>query len=365
MPSTLAAAKARLVQSSLGTPTTLGRAIARLGFVQADPIRAPARAQDLTLRHRVGAYRAGDLDRRFVRLGIEEDFLYAYGFMPRATLSLLHPRRDRSCAGGIHVPRGLAAEVLAFVRERGTVHPRDLAEAFGTERVVNGWGGLSQATTSALKNLHYYGKLRVAGRRNGVRIYGEAPAYPEAFSPEERMRRVVMLVARILCPISEKSLAGTLHLLTKGAPGLGRLRDAVHALLKSGELEREEIEGCFYLWPAGVKAIKPAETARVVRFLSPFDPLVWDRRRFEHLWGWQYRFEAYTKAPRRRFGYYAMPLLFGNDVIGWVNVSAARGSLACEVGYATRAPKGRAFREAFDAEVARMAEFLSLAQAEK
>ncbi|HTU54059.1 MAG TPA: crosslink repair DNA glycosylase YcaQ family protein [Acetobacteraceae bacterium] len=108
----LGKAKTRLVQASLGTPTTLGRAIARLGFVQADPIRAPARAQDLTLGHRVGAYRAGDLDRRFVRLGIEEDFLYAYGFMPRATLSLLHPRCDPSCAGGFHVPSGLAADVL-------------------------------------------------------------------------------------------------------------------------------------------------------------------------------------------------------------------------------------------------------------
>jgi uncharacterized protein YcaQ len=361
MPSTLAKAKARLVQASLGTPATLGRVIARLGFVQADPIRAPARAQDLTLRHRVRGYRAGDLDRRFVRLGIEEDFLYAYGFLPRATLALLHPRRDPGCAGGIHVPSGLAAEVLAFVRERGTVHPRDLDEAFGTERVVNGWGGQSQATTHALKSLHYYGKLRVAGRRNGVRVYGVAPPYPETFSPEERMRRIVMVVALLLCPISEKSLAGTLHLLTKGAPALGRLSDAVHALLKSGELEREEIEGEAYLWPAGVKAAKPDETPRTVRFLSPFDPLVWDRRRFEHLWGWQYRFEAYTKAPRRRFGYYAMPLLFGDDVIGWVNVSVQDGGLACEAGYATRAPKGRAFRDAFDAERARMAEFLTVA----
>ena len=220
---------------------------------------------------------------------------------------------------------------------------------------------MSQATTSALKSLHYYGKLRVAGRRNGVRVYGVAPPYPEAFLPEERMRRIVMIVARILCPISEKSLAGTLHLLTKGAPGLGRLRDAVHALLKSGELEREEIEGCSYLWPAGLPAAKPAETPRVVRFLSPFDPLVWDRRRFEHLWGWEYRFEAYTKAPLRRFGYYAMPLLFGNDVIGWVNISAADGRLACEAGYAMPAPKGPAFRRAFDAELARMAEFLALA----
>src|ERR1700733_1723052 len=86
-------AKARAVQIALQAPTTLGRAVTRLGFVQADPIQAPARAQDLMLRHRVTGYRVGDLDRQFVRLGIEEDFLYAYGFMPRATHRLIHPRR--------------------------------------------------------------------------------------------------------------------------------------------------------------------------------------------------------------------------------------------------------------------------------
>ena len=62
------------VARSLFAPTTLPRAIARLGFVQADPIRAPARAQDLTLRHRVSDYRAGDLERRYPKLPVEEDF---------------------------------------------------------------------------------------------------------------------------------------------------------------------------------------------------------------------------------------------------------------------------------------------------
>src|SRR5580698_8360751 len=72
--------------------TTLFKAIERLGFIQADPIRAPARAQDLTLRHRVRDYRAGDLERRYPRLAIEEDFFVNYGFLPRATQRLLHPR---------------------------------------------------------------------------------------------------------------------------------------------------------------------------------------------------------------------------------------------------------------------------------
>src|SRR6187397_1633550 len=80
------------VARTLFTPTTLGRAIGRLGFVQADPIRAPARAQDLTLRHRVKDYLAGDLERRYARLPIEEDCLVNYGFLPREHLALMHPR---------------------------------------------------------------------------------------------------------------------------------------------------------------------------------------------------------------------------------------------------------------------------------
>jgi len=78
--------------ATLFAPTTLAGAVDKLGFVQADPIRAPARAQDLILRHRVSGYRVGDLERSFARLKLEEDFLYAYGFMSGDTTRLLHPR---------------------------------------------------------------------------------------------------------------------------------------------------------------------------------------------------------------------------------------------------------------------------------
>ena len=83
------------IARTLFKPTTLQRAIQRLGFVQADPIRAPARAQDLTLRHRVKDYRAGDLERRYPRLALEEDCLVNYGFLPREHLALMHPREPR------------------------------------------------------------------------------------------------------------------------------------------------------------------------------------------------------------------------------------------------------------------------------
>src|SRR3954449_8145564 len=82
------------VARSLFPPTTLEDAVQALGFVQADPIRAPARAQDLILRHRVQGYRAGDLDRNYVSLGIEEDTFVNYGFVTRELQALMHPRPD-------------------------------------------------------------------------------------------------------------------------------------------------------------------------------------------------------------------------------------------------------------------------------
>lgn len=83
------------IARSLFQPTTLPAAIRQLGFVQADPMRAPARAQDLILRLRVRDYLAGELEHRYARLQIEEDCFVNYGFVERKTLALLHPRVPR------------------------------------------------------------------------------------------------------------------------------------------------------------------------------------------------------------------------------------------------------------------------------
>ena len=363
MPTTLAHLRAQACQATLFAPTSLGEALHRLGFVQADPIRAPARAQDLILRHRVSGYHAGDLDRSFKRLGLEEDFLHAYGFMPAVTRSLLHPRHDPAGEAGRHAPAGLAAEVLAFVCARGPTHPADLEARFGRERAVNGWGGMSKATTRALEGLRHYGLLRVAHRRDGIRVYEAVPLPPPDASPgtdpAQRARRLVLLVARVLAPVSPASLRGALALMTRHNHGLGPLARVVAAALRSGELERGEAEGETYIWPAPETGARPGPAPGRVRLLAPFDPLVWDRRRFEHLWGWPYRFEAYTPPAQRRLGYYAMPVLWGDAVIGWANVSVAGGQVQAALGYAGRIPGSLAFRRALDAELARMERFLT------
>ena len=110
------------IARSLFKPLTLPAAIRRLGFVQADPMRAPARAQDLILYQRVKDYRAGDLERRYPRLAIEEDFFINYGFVAREVHALMHPRTGAALLPTARNTRAQA--LLAFVRERGEVHPR-------------------------------------------------------------------------------------------------------------------------------------------------------------------------------------------------------------------------------------------------
>src|SRR6267154_1202234 len=116
-----------MIARSLFKPTSLLRAIARLGFVQADPMRVPARAQDLILAHRVKDYRVGELERRYPRLAIEEVFFINYGFLPRETMALLHPRGDpRVWNAWDAAMQKRADEVLAFVSHHGHTHAKDV-----------------------------------------------------------------------------------------------------------------------------------------------------------------------------------------------------------------------------------------------
>ena len=105
--------------------------------------------------------------------------------------------------------------------------------------------------------------------------------------------------------------------------------------------------------------------ADVVRLLAPFDPIVWDRRRFALLWGWDYRFEAYTPAPKRVRGYYALPLLWRDAVIGWANLARSGPELSVELGFIERRPGEREFRVQLEAELERMRAFLGAPEPEE
>jgi uncharacterized protein YcaQ len=122
------------------------------------------------------------------------------------------------------------------------------------------------------------------------------------------------------------------------------------------------VDGHTWYWPAGENPrSRRHEVSEEVRLFAPFDPVVWDRLRFETFWGWAYRFEAYTPASKRLRGYYALPLMWRDAVIGWGNLSVSNGNLVPSFGFTNgRAPRGPAFRQALDAELARFETFLGL-----
>jgi uncharacterized protein len=353
------------LQASLFAPAKLGRVVATLGFVQADPIRAPARAQDLTLRHRVKGYRAGDLERRYPRLDVEEDCLVNYGFLPRSLLPLLHPRTAKRSWDAATERR--AAEVLAFVRARGATHPRDVQEVFDHGRVQS-WGNTNtlNASTALLDGMHYRGLLRVVRRDTGTRVYAaidHAAVDDDPVARHERARRLLMRIVDKYAPLPSASLGYLARLLQYGAPHLRGETSALLAELRAS-LPQARIDGVTWLWTPGEDpaAGKWRVDSGRVRLLAPFDPVVWDRRRFELLWGWTYKFEAYTPAARRTMGHYALPLLLGDQAVGWANAALVdRQRLEAHVGFLDKgSARDPALARAIDDELALMAEFLQL-----
>ncbi|MBI4136965.1 YcaQ family DNA glycosylase [Candidatus Roizmanbacteria bacterium] len=340
--------KLHVLSPSLFTPTSLENALEKLAFVQADPIRSPARAQDLILRHRVKDYYTGDLEKHYPSLPLEEDYLYAHGFMVRDIWRLLHPRNNVKLTK-------FDREVLAAAQELGEILPKSLDNRFKPKRVSNWWGGHSQATKMALERLHYYGFLRIARRQKGLRIYQTFTPLVSSLSPEKRLEKLIMAIVRILAPVTDTTLTSSLHRLRNH---FGPPRPAIETLLKTGELEKQTVDGINYLTPAGDRTTIGMQS--FVKFLAPFDPLVWDRRRFEHLWRWPYRFEAYTPKEKRVRGYYAMPLLWNTEIIGWANVNVVNNKLTVDLGFVKNRPKSKRFENELSQEISNMKSFLKL-----
>ena len=361
MTATLASLRAAAVAQTLFAPTSLQRAVHQLGFVQADPIRAPARAQDLILFQRVDGYRAGDLERRYAQLDVEEDHFINYGFLPRAAVALMHPRVPRRRWSRATSARAQA--VVEFVRARDEVHPRDVDAHFQAGKVKNAWGGTSSATTHLLDDLHYRGHLRIARRDKGIRIYAPPFALSERSeskrappSAEQQLDALVDLAVSLYAPLPRASLTMLVSRLRYCAPQLAHLRPgALQRALRRFASAR--VEGTHWFWP---EQTRPREISPRVRLLAPFDPVVWDRRRVELLWGWTYRFEAYTPVKQRKLGYYALPMLFGDALVGWGNLSLEPGGLHADLGYISGSPpRGATFRRALEEELEGCRTFLA------
>ena len=326
-------------------------------------MRAPARAQDLILMHRVKDYRAGELERRYPSLAIEEAFFINYGFVSAATSALLYPRGNpRTWDVWDAKMQARGEEVMAFVRQHGHTHPKDVRVHFKHGRIKR-WGGALNISNHLLEGLHYRGRLRVTRRIGGTRIYEAIENLPQDDGPDTRLARAsrfLDMLIELYAPLPAPSLGYLCTLLCYGVPHLAAEVRQVQQRSIS-RYAHAQIDGRLWFWPPGEN---PMDAHLLLddrlRFLSPFDPVIWDRRRFQLFWGWEYKLEAYVPAHKRRMGHYAMPMLWGEQMLGWANLKVVDGRLQHELGFATEQPRGRTFRRALDDALQQMQLFLNL-----
>ncbi len=234
----------------------------------------------------------------------------------------MHPRRVRGLSPWDSLKSSTKrarqeAAVLAFVRERGIAHPREVDAHFSHGRVTNWFGGSSNASTQMLNTMHYRG-LAAGGAARwghpgvcGARALGAAGGRrPPSTWRASRMDALVDVIVRKYAPLPAASLGFLVNRLQYGAPQWAKDRAAALKRAKRSSRPRSGRWHRLVLAAGGEASLSRWRLDDEVRLFTPFDPIVWDRRRFEIFWGWAYRFEAYTPAPKRKLGYYALPLLW-------------------------------------------------------
>ena len=303
----------------------LRRVLDRMGIVQIDSVNVVARSQYLPLFARLGGYRPALLDEAVHRhRDLYECWLHEATLAPVGLHPVLAWKRAEWEARGM---RGWAAAhtdlvevVLGEVAERGPTRASELSLP-GERR--GPWWGWSDGKR-ALEWLFAIGSLAVTRRQGFERVYDLTErVLPEAVlrapvPPEHEARRLLLrLAARSLGVGTAEDLADYHRQM------LSAVRPRLDELVEEGALERVTVRGWdrpAYLDPA---ARRPRRL-RAVALLSPFDPVVWCRPRAERLFGFHYRIEIYTPPERRRFGYYVLPVLVGDRLVGRLDVKADR-----------------------------------------
>jgi len=257
---------------------------------------------------------------------------------------------------------GRAEKVLEFVRQHGPTRAKDVQAHFDHGRIRR-WGGDLNVSTHLLDGLHYRGLLRVKLRESGTRVYEAVELALEEDNPEiraVRAERLLDVVVRLYAPLPAGSLRYLCVLLRYGVAQLAveirQLCEQAKSRYAHAEVDRQ-----LWFWPRGEN---PASVRHRVdeqlRFLTPFDPVVWDRRRFRLFWRWEYKLEAYVPAHKRQMGHYAMPMLWGEEMLGWANLKVVDRKLLYKLGFNGPRPSGRAFRVALDDALQKMQKVLGL-----
>jgi uncharacterized protein len=321
--------------------------VARLGGLQLDSVNVFMRAHYMPVFSRLGPYDRsrldriaghgeGPIDRRLVEYWAHEASLIPIDLHPLFRWRMADV--DREAWGSIsRVAReqpGLVADTLELVAREGPVRARDTGAVRGPPRPGHMWNWHEGKV--ALEHLFFTGRIGAARRINFERRYDtiERILPPEILdrptpSVPDAQRELVRIAARALGVATEPDLGDYFRLPR------GDSKARVAELVATGELEPVEAEGWSapaYLWP-GARQPRRVD-ARAL--LSPFDSLIWFRPRTERLFGFRYRIEIYTPAPKRVHGYYVLPFLLGEELVARVDLKSdrERGALLVQGAFA-------------------------------
>lgn len=338
--STLSAAEARrvaLAAQGFGAPPrdtvttrTLTSTIGRLGILQIDSVNVFERSHYLPLLARLGPYDRSVLDRlTLTRRGpYAEYWAHEAAFLPRTDLPLFRWRMDAhrlrdalpNRVAGVERTAGVRRELRALLATEGPL-PASAVEHEANVRRGPWWGWSD--VKAGLEQMFRWGEVVSAGRAGFERVYAlpdqVLPAGTLENAPDRHtaITELVRRAARALGVGTRADLADYFRLRADDTAA------AIAVLVERGDLLPVRVEG--WREPAWLHA-----DARVPRHvatdavLSPFDPVVWFRRRAERMYGFHYRIEIYTPAPKRVHGYYVLPVLQDDRLTGRVDLKSDR-----------------------------------------
>jgi len=322
---TAIAAQGYAARSRRATGVEVESTIRALSCVQLDSITAVERSHRITLGSRVGDYPRTTVSRLLGKGRIFEYWAHEACLIPVEDWPLFRPtmRQHHPWRGDVlgQNPQ-LAEEIRAAIRERGPLASRHFEG--------DGGGGMWnwKPAKVVLEALWHSGEVVIAGRVNGFqRLYDLAErvlprAVLDAPEPDEpaRLRELTQRAVRARGALTESGVVE--HWRLRG--GAARIRPHADALVDEGVLERVQVEdgGAPVLVPAGTDPNPPRPAAAAL--LSPFDNLLWDRPFARRIFGFDHVIEVYKPAHERRFGYYVLPFLWRDRIVGRADLKTER-----------------------------------------
>ncbi|GEB16295.1 winged helix-turn-helix domain-containing protein [Pimelobacter simplex] len=352
------------------TLRTFDRTLARTGVLQVDSVNVLQRAHYMPLYSRMGAYDAELLRRAGSgrsRRRVVEYWAHVQAYMPVELWPAMRHRMDdyRGRRGKwFTVSEGdeLETALIAEITDRGASTARELDD--GLPRAKEHWGWNWSRTRRMLDYLYMTGELAIAGRNSQFEIRYDLPerVLPAAVLDQPALSKADAHLELVRRAARSHGVGTVQDLADYYRIRAGDARPAVDALVASGELEPVQVAG----WQRPAYLHREARLPRRVRartLLSPFDPVVWERARAEALFEFFYRIEIYTPPERRVHGYYVLPFLLGERIVGRVDLKADRATSRLLVQSAWSEPHAPADTAAeLAAELERMAGWLGLAE---